>query len=72
MTSKSVFSRLKAFGRNDAGSVSVEAVIMFPILLWAFAAMFVFWDAFKMQNILINFFYGARLRIIGIGRIEEW
>ncbi len=39
--------------RDEDGSLSVEAVLMFPILIWAFGGMFVFFDAFKtnMTNV---------------------
>ncbi len=37
--------------------MSVEAVIIFPLLMWAYAAMFVYWDAFKSQNINLKATY---------------
>jgi hypothetical protein len=37
--------------------MSVEAVLVFPLLLWAYAAMFVYWDAFKTQNINLKAAY---------------
>lgn len=43
-------SVLKAFVREDRGSVIVEAVIILPILIWAYVAMFVYWDAYRYQN----------------------
>jgi hypothetical protein len=39
------------FFKNDEGSLSVEAVFMAPLLVWALGAMFVSWDAFKTMNI---------------------
>jgi len=51
---KSVFRR---FAASEDGGMSVEAVIIFPILLWAFIAMFVFWDAFKSQNVNLKATY---------------
>ena len=48
---------LTRFLRSDAGAVSVEAVLMFPLLLWAYGAMFVFWDAFKTQNLNVKATY---------------
>ena len=41
------FSR---FFRNEAGALSVEAAIVFPLLLWALGAMYVFWDAYDARN----------------------
>ncbi len=44
------FKPLK-FIRKEDGSLSVEAVVMAPLLIWALAAMFVSWDAFKTITI---------------------
>lgn len=35
---------------DDRGTIGAEAIIMLPLLLWAFLAMFVYWDAFRTQN----------------------
>ena len=37
----------RAFNDHEEGSVSVEAVLVFPLLIWAITATFVFFDAFK-------------------------
>ncbi len=50
-------SRIQAFTQREDGSLSVEAVLVFPILLWAYAAMFIYWDAFKSQNINLKATY---------------
>ena len=42
--------RLKRFGRDDTGSVVAEAVIVLPVFLWAYIALFVYWDAFRSMN----------------------
>jgi len=34
---------------REHGSMSLETVIVFPMLLWAFGATFLFWDAFHAQ-----------------------
>lgn len=54
---RSVLSKLSGFFREERGGVSVETVIIFPILLWAYAAMFIYWDAFKAQNINLKATY---------------
>ena len=41
---------IASFLRNQRGSLSVEAVLVFPLLLWAFAATFVFWDVYQSEN----------------------
>jgi hypothetical protein len=38
------------FLRDERGGAIVETVIILPILLWAFVAMFVYWDAYRAQN----------------------
>jgi len=39
------------FSRGEHGGLSVEAVLVFPILVWAITATFVFFDAFKTINV---------------------
>lgn len=39
------------FVRSEHGSLSIEAVLVVPILAWAITATFVFFDAFKTQYI---------------------
>lgn len=50
-------SRLRRFVAGETGAVSVETVIMFPLLLWAYAAMFIYWDAYKAQNVNLKATY---------------
>ena len=45
------FNFPKSFCRNEKGSLSIEAVLAVPLLVWAITATFVFWDAFKTLNI---------------------
>jgi hypothetical protein len=41
---------MRRFLSRDEGTVSVEAVLIFPILLWAFAATFVFFEALNLST----------------------
>lgn len=50
-------SRAGAFLRREEASVSIETVIIFPLLLWAYAAMFIYWDAYKAQNVNLKATY---------------
>jgi Flp pilus assembly protein TadG len=43
-------SILQRFWRSQSGVVVAEAVIVLPLLLWAYLALFVYWDAFKSVN----------------------
>ena len=40
--------RLRAFARDEGASLSVEAVIVMPVLLWALMATYVFWDGYRV------------------------
>lgn len=44
-------SLISRFIRSEQGSLSIEAVLVVPILAWAIVATFVFFDAFKTQYI---------------------
>lgn len=41
---------IRRFVRDEAGTVMAETVIVLPILLWAFLALFVYWDTFRSIN----------------------
>ena len=45
------FPFINAFSRREDGSLSVEAVLILPILIWAMVATLVMWDAFKTLNV---------------------
>ncbi len=40
----------KTFGKSESGGAIVETVIVLPIMLWAFLGMFVYWDAYRVEN----------------------
>ncbi len=42
--------RLAAFARGEGAGLTVETVIVFPFLLWALAALYVFWDAYRADT----------------------
>ena len=41
---------LRRFARDESATVIVEAVIVLPLFLWAYIALFVYWDAFRSKN----------------------
>ena len=43
--------------REENGSFSVEAILMFPLLAWAFIAMFVFFEGLRESNINLKAAY---------------
>ncbi len=42
--------RLRDFGRKEDGSVSLEALIMMPLLFWVYMAMFSFFQTYQEYN----------------------
>lgn len=42
--------RIRRFARDETGTVMAETVIVLPVLLWAFLALFVYWDSFRSMN----------------------
>ena len=41
---------LRRFGRDENGTLLAETVIILPLLLWAYLALFVYWDAYRAVN----------------------
>lgn len=50
-------SKLARFKGDEAGTFSVETVLVYPLLIWALSAMFIFWDGFKVNNNAISATY---------------
>jgi Flp pilus assembly protein TadG len=46
-----LLARIRAFAGDRRGSVTVEAVIMLPLLFWAYCALFSFFDAYRQTSI---------------------
>ncbi|PZX13727.1 hypothetical protein LX81_03060 [Palleronia aestuarii] len=40
---------IRRFAISERATLSVEAVIILPILFWAYAAMLVFWDTYRSE-----------------------
>lgn len=47
----------RRLARDERGSFSVEAILMFPLLVWAFMAMFVFFEGLRESNINLKATY---------------
>lgn len=52
-----ITTKFQGFLRDTRGSLSMETVLMWPLLLWAYGAMFVFFDGFKTQNLALKATY---------------
>ncbi|MEO0991111.1 MAG: pilus assembly protein [Pseudomonadota bacterium] len=48
---------VRDFLKDTRGTMSVDAAICFPLLLWAFGATFLFWDAFRAKTINLKAAY---------------
>ncbi len=48
---------LNKFSRDERGSFSVEAILMFPMLVWAFMALYVFFEGLRESNINLKATY---------------
>ena len=42
------------FYREDSGSITVESMLILPILIWCYLGTFVFFDAFRAQSINVK------------------
>jgi Flp pilus assembly protein TadG len=41
---------IQNFIRDETGTVMAETVIVLPMLLWSYLALFVYWDSFRSMN----------------------
>ncbi|MEP2716285.1 pilus assembly protein [Pseudophaeobacter sp.] len=53
----SLIRRLRAFARKTEGTVTVEFAIYAPLLLWLFAAIYTFFDAFRQETVNLKAAY---------------
>ncbi len=60
MTSMTPFRfGLGGFARDEDASVSVEAVLILPLLLWAFVASYTFFDVYRDKNLSLKANYAV-------------
>lgn len=48
---------IRTFRADESGSVTVETIIMVPLLIWTFIAVYIFFDVFRVQSINIKASY---------------
>lgn len=48
---------LRRFRQDESGVITTETLLITPLLMWVFLAMFVYWDAFRAQNTSIKASY---------------
>ena len=47
---RSLLDQFRRFGRDESGVLMAEAVIVLPFMLWAYLALFVYWDGYRSIN----------------------
>ena len=47
----SLLSKISGFLQDTNGTASVEAAIIFPVVFWAYAAMFTYFEAYRAQAV---------------------
>jgi Flp pilus assembly protein TadG len=71
-------NRIRAFGREERGSIVMETVVMLPLLIWALLAMVVYWDAFRAVNRLDKATYALADTLsrqqapVAVSTVERW
>lgn len=50
-------SALKRHRSEEDGALTPEALVFMMLLIWAYTAMFVFWDAYKTENLVVKATY---------------
>ena len=49
--------QIRKFAHDTSGTITVEAVLILPILIWAYAGMFSFFNAYRAQNVNLRAAY---------------
>ena len=44
-------SQLRRFRDDQSGALIAEAILVLPIMLWAYLALFVYWDVYRSINV---------------------
>jgi len=57
--SRRLTAALGRFHRDDEASLSVEAVLVLPLLLWGFAATYAFFDVYRAKNLSLKANYAV-------------
>ncbi len=48
---------LRRFADDTRGSVSLELLLVFPLLIWAYLGLFVYFDGYRQQNVNLKAAY---------------
>jgi Flp pilus assembly protein TadG len=75
---RQLLNRVRAFGRDERGSIVLETVVMLPLLIWALLAMVVYWDAFRSVNRLDKATYALADTLsrqqapVAVASVDRW
>lgn len=54
---QTIATRLRQFRDDEGAFISVETILIMPLLMWVFMALFVYWDAFRAENTSVKASY---------------
>ncbi len=54
---REMVARIQRFATRTDGGLSVEAIMVFPLLAWAYMGMYFFFDAYRQQNVNLKAAY---------------
>ncbi|MCC7321504.1 MAG: pilus assembly protein [Rubellimicrobium sp.] len=54
---RAIVAHLRAFRQDESGSITIESLIVLPLLAWAFLAAFIFFEGFHRQAVNIKAAY---------------
>ena len=52
-----ILHKIRQFAKKEDGSYSAEAMLLFPLMAWAYIGMFIFFDAYRQQNVNLKASY---------------
>lgn len=52
-----ILNKIRKFTRDEGGTATTEAVLVFPMLAWAIVAMAVYFDAFRVRSVNLKAAY---------------
>ena len=52
-----MLNKIRKFTRDEGGTATTEAVLVFPMLIWALMAMAIYFDAFRVRSVNLKAAY---------------
>ncbi len=67
----SLRNSIRGFAKDESGLIMAETLILLPMLIWGFLALFVYWDAFRAINISQKAAYSISDLLSRQGQIDQ-